>query len=179
MIYYGLKYGYNDLSGSERNIYGSATLVSTFFNVVSFLCVFSRIFRGNELYKAQAVTFLDSPDGKTATGTPFKSKGRSMAAQYFLRIPIDLYYILCISKKCSRLRPCYILNQQSHDFIRTICWNMIRSFFFWRARVCWQLLCLCRPFFVIFERYLDSNQRVAAASRRATSSRIHRFLSES
>jgi hypothetical protein len=45
-----------------------------FFNVVFFLCVFSRIFRGNELYKAQAVTFLDSPDGKTATGTPFKSK---------------------------------------------------------------------------------------------------------
>ncbi len=36
--------------------------------------VFSRIFRGNELYKAQAVTFLDSPDGKTATGTPFQSK---------------------------------------------------------------------------------------------------------
>ncbi len=27
---------------------------------------------------------------------------------------------------------------------------------FWRARVCWQLLCLCRPFF-IFKRYLDSN----------------------
>ena len=36
--------------------------------------VFSRVFGGNELYKAQAVTFLDSPDCKTATGTPFQSK---------------------------------------------------------------------------------------------------------
>lgn len=34
----------------------------------------SRIFRWNELYKAQSVTFLDSPDGKTATGNPFQSK---------------------------------------------------------------------------------------------------------
>ncbi len=28
--------------------------------------------------------------------------------------------------------------------------------FFWRARVCWPLLCLCRPF-IIFEGYLNSN----------------------
>jgi hypothetical protein len=28
--------------------------------------------------------------------------------------------------------------------------------FFWQARVCWPLLCLCRPF-CIFERCLDSN----------------------
>jgi hypothetical protein len=28
--------------------------------------------------------------------------------------------------------------------------------FFWRATVCWPLLCLCRPF-CIFERCLDSN----------------------
>ncbi len=28
---------------------------------------------------------------------------------------------------------------------------------FWRAGVCWPLLCLCRPFY-IFERCLDSNQ---------------------
>ncbi len=28
--------------------------------------------------------------------------------------------------------------------------------FFWRARVCWSLLCFCRPF-CIFERCLDSN----------------------
>jgi hypothetical protein len=30
------------------------------------------------------------------------------------------------------------------------------SYFFWRARVCWPLRCLCRPF-CIFERCLDSN----------------------
>ncbi len=32
-------------------------------------------------------------------------------------------------------------------------------YIFWRSRVCWPLLCLCRPF-CIFERCLDSNQRI-------------------
>ncbi len=30
-------------------------------------------------------------------------------------------------------------------------------YFFWRARVCWQLLCLCRPFFVFVRCCLVSN----------------------
>jgi len=34
----------------------------------------SRIFKTNDLYKAQAVTFLDSPDGKRVTGTPLNPK---------------------------------------------------------------------------------------------------------
>ncbi len=43
--------------------------------------------------------------------------------------------------------------------------------YFWRARICWPLLCLCRPF-CVFERCLDSNptscRLAAVASRRAT-----------
>ncbi len=34
-------------------------------------------------------------------------------------------------------------------------WHLF-CIFFWRARVCWPLLCLCRPFW-IFERCPDSN----------------------
>ncbi|XP_023331856.1 membrane-associated tyrosine- and threonine-specific cdc2-inhibitory kinase-like [Eurytemora carolleeae] len=34
----------------------------------------SRIFKTNVLYKAQAVTFLDSPDGSQVTGSPLNSK---------------------------------------------------------------------------------------------------------
>ncbi len=34
-------------------------------------------------------------------------------------------------------------------------WNFF-CIFFWRARVCWPLLCLCRPF-IIFEVCLNSN----------------------
>ena len=32
------------------------------------ITLFSRIFKSNELFKAQAVTFLDSPDGREPTG---------------------------------------------------------------------------------------------------------------
>ncbi len=35
-------------------------------------------------------------------------------------------------------------------------WEKFFLYIFWRTRVCWPLLCLCRPF-CIFERYLDSN----------------------
>jgi hypothetical protein len=41
--------------------------------------------------------------------------------------------------------------------------------FFWRARVCWPLLCLFRPF-LVFEGCLDST---AAASRRTTNLASH------
>jgi hypothetical protein len=34
--------------------------------------------------------------------------------------------------------------------------SLVKDFFFLRARVCWPLLCLCRPF-CIFVRCLDSN----------------------
>ncbi len=35
-------------------------------------------------------------------------------------------------------------------------YNLKDYFFFWQARMCWPLLCLCGPF-CIFERCLDSN----------------------
>jgi hypothetical protein len=44
--------------------------------------------------------------------------------------------------------------------------------FFWRARVCWPLLRLCRPF-CIFEKWLDSNQKASVASRCATNLAAH------
>ncbi len=44
--------------------------------------------------------------------------------------------------------------------------------FFWRARLCWPLLCLCRPF-CIFERCPIPTQRAAAASRRGTNVATH------
>ncbi len=43
--------------------------------------------------------------------------------------------------------------------------------FFWRAWVCWPLLCLCRPF-CNFERCLDSNQ-ATVPSRRVTNLATH------
>jgi hypothetical protein len=44
--------------------------------------------------------------------------------------------------------------------------------FFLQARVCWPLICLCRPF-CIFEKCLLLNQRAAVASRRATNLANH------
>lgn len=45
----------------------------------------SRIFKSNELFKAQAVTFLDSPDGREPTGTPLNPKlfDRSLKESYY------------------------------------------------------------------------------------------------
>ncbi len=45
-------------------------------------------------------------------------------------------------------------------------------YIFWWARVCWPLLCLCRPF-CIFDGCLDSNPESALASRRATNLATH------
>jgi hypothetical protein len=42
----------------------------------------------------------------------------------------------------------------------------ILLYIFWRARVCWPLLSLSRPFYIFF-KCLDSNQRAAIASSRA------------
>ncbi len=41
-------------------------------------------------------------------------------------------------------------------FFRILHFHSFFVYFLWRARVCWPLLCLCRPF-CTFERYLDSN----------------------
>jgi len=45
----------------------------------------SRLFKKNELYKAQAVSFLDSSDGKKVTGTPLNPKlyDKKLGASYF------------------------------------------------------------------------------------------------
>jgi hypothetical protein len=56
--------------------------------------------------------------------------------------------------------------------------KMVRSsllflYIFWRARVCWPLLCLCGQF-CIFKRCLDFNPwRAAVASRRSTNLITH------
>jgi hypothetical protein len=43
---------------------------------------------------------------------------------------------------------------------------------FWRARVCWPLLCLCRPF-CIFERCLDSNPESCRSKQHFTNLATH------
>jgi len=53
--------------------------------------------------------------------------------------------------------------------------NFYFILFFWRLRVCWPLLCLCRPF-CIFERCLDSNPErchIKQASYQCTNLAIH------
>jgi hypothetical protein len=50
--------------------------------------------------------------------------------------------------------PSYTDIQYHAQYIKLYIYN---SFFYWRARVCWPLLCLGRPFCIFYERYLDSN----------------------
>ncbi len=57
-----------------------------------------------------------------------------------------------------------------HNRFSSIFWNYSFVYFWW-VRVCWPLLCLCRPF-LVFERCLDSNPE-SCRSQRCT--QISRF----
>ncbi len=63
------------------------------------------------------------------------------------------FLILTRSEVISSKQECFISNTSKYCI-----------FFFWRARVCWPLFCLCRRF-CIFERCLDSKPESCCSKR--------------